>query len=303
MKKRGIGWGVLLFALCLGGFGMMRLGQDESVGIFYRVSDGAHELYLLGSIHVGSDAMYPMGKPIRQAIQNANVLIFECDTQSEEALAETRRMMAYPQGETLFDHISEECRERVTNAAQTAGYPLETLEGLKPWAVTSMFSTQSTAAGMGNRRPGVEEMVRRLGRQKAKVYLETTAEQLGALDGFSPELQEYLLDSACREVLNPGLASEHVRSWPQWWAQGNAQAFADAYLQEQAAEPKPELAREYHATLVTQRNQRMAERLREWLESGQRCFAVIGLMHLVLPDDSVLSELEAMGYTVQKIEN
>ena len=302
MNKRRMGWGALMLALCVGGLGAATLLRQESLGIVYRVSGGESEWYILGSIHVGGDGMYPLGSAVRQAIEKADVLLFECDTESEEAQAETAALMAYPEGDDLFDHISEACQAEVARAAEHAGYSLDKLRGLKPWAVTSMLSLKATSQAMGSGQPGVETMVRRAGRQKKTAYLETNAEQLSTLEGFSPELQEYLLESACRETMGDSPSVQHLQKWPQWWAEGNAQAFAEAYEQEQREEAEPELAREYHEALITRRNRRMAQRLDQWLRGDQNGVATIGLMHLVLPGDSVLAELEAMGYTIQKIE-
>ena len=74
----------------------------------------------------------------------------------------------------------------------------------------------------------------------------------------------------------------------------------DAYLEGMAAEPDQELAGEYHAALVTERNARMARRMAEWLEAEEEgdYFVTLGLLHLVLEGDSVPGCLEKMGYTV-----
>ena len=42
--------------------------KEGSAGILYRVTGGKSELYLLGSIHVGSEDMYPMGQSILDAL-------------------------------------------------------------------------------------------------------------------------------------------------------------------------------------------------------------------------------------------
>lgn len=303
MKKRQlIG---LALVCCLVAFFVAQYVAEGSTGIFYRVSGGQNEMYLLGSIHVGSPNMYPMSRVIRQAIDAADVLVFECDTESAEAKQETARMM---QG-NLRDAVSAQSVAMVEQAAQKAGYELATLEGMKPWAVTSTFSADTAARQMGERSArrassiGVEEMVRRQARNQSFVYLETAEEQLAALDGFSPALQEYLLEDACSAILN-NETDETLQQWPKWWASGDADAFAASYQESFAKEKSPALAQEYHDVLVTQRNRHMARKLQGLLESQtkQRCFVTVGLMHLVLPEDSILSELRAMGYTVEKIE-
>ena len=55
--------------------------------------------------------------------------------------------------------------------------------------------------------------------------------------------------------------------------------------------------------MITRRNRRMAEGLRALLEDGEgeKIFVTVGLLHLVLPEDSVLGELKAMGYQVEQV--
>lgn len=59
------------------------------------------DLYLLGSIHVGSEDMYPMGQHILDAMEAADVLAFECDTASAQAQAAYQELMRCPEGDTL----------------------------------------------------------------------------------------------------------------------------------------------------------------------------------------------------------
>jgi len=153
---------------------------------------------------------------------------------------------------------------------------------------------------------GVENMVRRQIKGQSAAYLETVEQQLRPMEAFSPELQEYLLLSACQAVLNPEETSgtdQDVEHWPQWWRDGNAQAFADSYRHGLESEKSPELAMEYHQSLLVRRNQHMAQKLQTMLESEEthRYVAVVGLMHLVLPEESVISQLESMGYQVEQI--
>ena len=143
-----------------------------------------------------------------------------------------------------------------------------------------------------------------LGAGKPEAWLEDTRAELEVLDGLSPALQESLLRSTCCVILNPDSATGMdavIDRWPDWWRMGDAEAFARAYLDGMAAEPDQDLAREYHAALVTERNMRMARQMAQWLEGENTCFVTLGLLHLVLSGDSVLSCLEEMGYTVERI--
>lgn len=282
----------------------------QSSGLFYLVQGGKSTLTILGSIHVGSAEMYPLAPAILNTLQDADYVVFECDTESGEALSQTMQRMAYGLNDGLKKHVSPEVYAMVEQVAEKTGYPMSVLSALKPWAIVSMLTMETTAAAMGVEdlteaaSYGVEEQISLLAEDKPRLWLEETSQQLDALDGMSDALQSYLLETACQSILDPSSISgmdADTAKWPEWWAQGNGQAFAESYQKGLEQEAEPELAQEYHQRLVTQRNQHMAQRLQELLEGDESCFAVIGLMHLVLPDDSVLSLLEQMGYTVTQI--
>lgn len=308
--KRIWKYSLLMAGVLAAAAAIQQLSQEGSNGIFYRVSGGKNEMVLLGSIHVGSRDMYPMGDAIQQALKQAEVLVFECDTSSPEAQAQTAQMMAGVQ--PLSAVVSEACYEQIVKAAGELGYPMASFEKLKPWAVTSTLTVAAAAREMeaGSRRTasalGVENMVRRLAGEKQTIWLESAVGQLELMESFSPALQEYLLTSACQAVLDPengSGADENVDRWPEWWKAGDAQAFAASYTSGLSKEAAPELAAEYHQKLMTGRNIRMAEKLDELLQSDgpDSYFVTVGLMHLVLPEDSIIAHLKQMGYTVEQI--
>lgn len=288
--------------------------EGESLGVCYRVTGGKNQMFLLGSIHIGNEGMYPFGEAITQAMAAADTLVFECDTESPEAVAQTAALMRSPDGKTLEEQVSPECYELTRQAAEKAGYPASSLNLLRPWAAASLLSRNETAAELGMEDAssaialGVENQIRALasGGDKQVLYLETAYEQLSAINGFSPALQEYMLASTCRAIVEPGTAGgmdQGIAQWPEWWRNGDADAFAQAYADGMAGDPEPELMAEYHSALVTRRNAGMAERLRGMLDQDERhsYFVTVGLLHLVLPGDSVLAELEGMGYTVERV--
>ena len=108
-----------------------QLTREPGHGIFYRVSGGKNEMVLLGSIHVGSRDMYPMSDAIRQALKQADVLVFECDTGSQEAVAATAEMMKSEA--PLSSAVSAQCYEKLAKAAEELGYDMNSFEYMKPW--------------------------------------------------------------------------------------------------------------------------------------------------------------------------
>lgn len=283
---------------------------EEAPGIFYRVEGGKNHLYLLGSIHVGSEDMYPLGTHILEALHQADTLVFECDTERPGALQDMLSLMYYPSGDGLDRHISPECLELLKKTAQKTGYSYEVLHTFKPWAVVSLFSVETTAAELGTAdaeqalQLGVEAQIKHIAGEKTVRYLETAKQQLEIMDGFSTPLQEYMLSTACKTLLDPASAAGMDRTlpfWPEWWKYGETEQFAEAYQKGMAEDPKQQLMQEYHDALVSRRNKMMADEIAKLLEEEGSSFVTVGLMHLVLPGDSILSELEHKGYRIYRV--
>ncbi|MDD3336239.1 MAG: TraB/GumN family protein [Eubacteriales bacterium] len=293
---------LLLCALFLGGCAVKE--AEPCVGICYRVTGGKNEMVLLGSIHVGNQAMSRYGDELEAAVAQADVFVFECDNDNAEAREASARLTA--SDTPLREQVSAETYERLSLVAQSHGLSMEQLDKLRPWAVTSTLSTLAAAAELGVRNAssalamGVEQTLLRRVKGKEIRYLETAEEQLEILDGFSAALQEEMLRSTCDLILKAEPTS--LADWPEWWQTGDSAAFAAAYERENQM-GDPALTAEYHDQLVTGRNQKMAQELRRLLESDERhsYFVTVGLLHLVLPGDSIPDELEKMGYTVEQV--
>lgn len=279
---------------------------EGSVGICYRITGGKNPMVILGSIHIGNAEMEPYGQHLLDEIDAADVLVFECDNDAPGVLMQTLTMMTLKDGK-LSDLLSPETNELLDKACKEIGLSAKLMEKFRPWAVYSTLTTMTAAEQMGSGSTtdavnyGVESVVMDYAGEKEYAYLETAIEQLEVMDGFSPALQEEILRQSCLAILEPQ-PDETLTLWPQWWREGNADAFAQDYLEDDEG-LNDELFTEYHQALVSNRNKTMADGLCQMLEDekSHRYFVTVGLLHLVLPEDSVLWELEQRGYQVERI--
>lgn len=285
---------------------------EGSLGILYHVTGGKSDMYLLGSIHIGNEAMYPFGGEIEAAMAAADTFVYECDTTSQAAVEQVRERMKLPQGQTLREALGEGLYQTVGDTCAAIGLDSRVLDGIKPWAVVNTLAVFASAAELGSQdisqalSLGVETAVSAYAQQNGKsvVYLETLDQQLSMLEGFSEKLVGYLLTDECDAILNPDSArglDASIASWPAWWREGQADTFAQQYLRNYIEPGYEDECAEYHRKLVTQRNAFMADRLAELLTDGHSYFVTVGLMHLVLPEDSIVALLQQKGYTVERV--
>lgn len=311
MKKKQWLWAAVAFAVMLAGTaGWFSAHPTEgSRGVLYHVTGGNGDMYLLGSIHIGNQDMYPFGDSIQQAMEAADTFVYECDTTSQEVLADLRSRMALPEGQTLQTIIGDPLYTQLAEVCDQLSLSLDTLNGQKPWAVINTLAVYSTAAELGTKNVnqalslGVEKHVQAYAARhdKKTVYLETASAQTDILEGFSAELKQYLLQTECDTILTPQNATgmdASIASWPQWWSDGDVDAFAAQYQRSYLTPGYETVGTEYHTKLITLRNESMGASLAAMAADGGSYFVTVGLLHLVLPDDSIVSYLQAQGFTV-----
>lgn len=278
------------------------------MAILYRVLGGKNPLVLLGSIHIGFEEMYPFGEKLQAFLQNSDVFVFECDTDDYLSFAILQNESRYQAGDALRCHVSEETLDLLEEVCHRNGLRMGQLETYKPWAIVNALTPFAVKRLVPNMDVGeltalgVEKAVKKYGKGKSFAYLETVQEQLDALSCMSDVLQKELLRDTCLTILGKksqeGMNADLVK-WGKWWQEGNADAFASSYRTDETAETSPE----YRRIMMTERNDRMAERIVLCLESetNHSYCVTVGLMHLVLAEDSILSKLEEAGYTIEQI--
>lgn len=311
MKKRILTAALAVILIAVAVCAVLIAGREGSQGILYRVTGTQGSAYLLGSIHIGTPDMHPFGDALTEAMADSDVFVFETDTSTSEQLALLAARQELPEGVTLTDVLGSELTDDITAAYRALGLSTANLQSRQPWAVINTLAVYSSAAELGVRdirkaiSLGVDTAVRDYAgaRHKPYAYLETIDEIADTMESFSASLNRTLLQDEIDMVLGrkPAQDAAGIALWPQWWRDGDAEAFRDYYRRSlQSADPA--LYAEYQDKLVSQRNALMAGRLDELLQSGGRYFVTVGLLHLVDDDaNSIPSLLREMGYTVERI--
>ncbi len=310
MKKRLVISAVAL-VLCVAVVTTVLLTQTAAAsnGILYRVSGPNGTAYLLGSLHIGTDVMYPFGDHITQAMEESDIFVFESDS-SEESTQQLQARMFLPDG-TLRDILGDTRVDRVRDAYQTLGIRSDSINQQQPWVVISILAVYATAneMGIGNVQKslslGVDNTVKAYAEKHNKQlrYLELVTDYPDMMESFSPELIDYLIDDELSWILKEKQTTQpaDMKDWPLYWQKGDVESFWNSYTQS-TDDTDPQLIEEYDDKLLVQRNLRMAEQLDEMLTDGGHYFVTVGLLHLIVPGSSIPDLLEQQGYTVVRIE-
>ena len=79
-------------------------------GLLWKATNGENTLYLLGTIHLDRDNVYPLHKSLRDAIDASQTVSFELDLNDQEGLALLKSMQTYADGTTLADQDRKSTR-------------------------------------------------------------------------------------------------------------------------------------------------------------------------------------------------
>lgn len=291
----------LLAALLLSALAPLpRLAAQESApatkkGLFWKATSGGNTVYLVGSIHVGSNDMYPLPKEYEEAFNASKTLIVEVninkvDMQKMQSMVLARGM--YSGEDSLWNHVGPDVKTKLEAFGEKYQMPAMVLAKMKPWLVSvTIAMLPMMKAGMdpnlGIDKHFIDEAA---AANKTITELETAEWQMNLLSGFSDEVQAKELASAIEQANKSIDRSKQIE---ELWRAGDAEK-VNAALREDAGPPEVEQA------LLTGRNPHMADIAEQYLKGKDQAFLVVGAAHLV-GKDGVVSLLEKRGYKVQQV--
>lgn len=289
-------------------------GQNAgSLGLLWKATGGDNTLYLLGSIHMDRNNVYPFHKQLRDIITGSELVTFELDFNDAAGLAEFAAMQTYSDGTTLADHIAPELYEKVVAVLAPLGLSEEMTAQFKPWALANTFQTLALAdESTGSTTMPVDMYV------NAKAVnvgvptdaVETYAFQGGIFDGLSDAYQEVYLASTLAmfqgdsEEIDPEIKAAMeaelalAGTWMEQWKTRDVEGFETSYHKEEILTSEDELG----SKLFTERDPGMIAYAKEYLaQAGSHTgLLVVGAGHMI-GESGIVQGLIDLGYTVEVV--
>ena len=263
----------------------------------WQVETPTTRAYLMGSIHLLRQDVYPLAPVIEEAFAASDVLVLEADpfAEPQEALQQTVMAYAtYPEGQTLKSQLSEQDYLELLSVLLETGIPSESVQQYQPWYVASMVD-QVLSSRLGIRPEyGIDYYFRSKAEQKDIKELESMEAQLQLLAGFSDHEQVLMM---CWAVEDLEHAAEDFDELLQVWQHGNLQAMEQQLQKEFQEEPR---FQPIWNMMIERRNLAMADRIVTFMRTNKRHFVIVGAGHLVGPQ-GLVSLLRQRGYTVQQL--
>lgn len=263
--------------------------------VVWRVSGGAGDTWLLGSVHYLRDADYPLPDLVDTLYERADGLVMELDLDDIDAGGMQASLVSaamLPDDRTLADVLDDDVYRLAEQRADALGIGLDALSRFEPWLVALTL----TDLGMGRHGyrsgRGLEQYLLGLAVRDGKPVsgLESVEAQVGVFDSLSDDEQQALLEQTLLELEDVGTATAQM---VEAWREGRIERLGEELLGEFDRYPR------LYRMLVTDRNRSWIEPLVEHIERPGDELVVVGALHLV-GDDSVIEMLEERGFSVER---
>lgn len=270
---------------------------------FWKVEHNGNVVYLLGSIHVAKDDLYPLHGAIEAAFYESDHLAVEADILNINIFSMQRELdkrAKYNDGTTLKDHINPYLYAKLNRAFKDFGISLSMFDAYEPWYV-SMLLEQLKIMQLGyNPDLGVDLHFLKLANGKKDIIeLEGMEFQLDLMDSFSEDIQMAQLHGSLLQADN--YEEEFNKLFDIWKSADDEQLMIFVEEPEGLRDEEKELYREYNVAMLDDRNVGMVDNIEGFLKGNKQetYFVIVGAAHYV-GDMGIVKLLEDRGYTVEK---
>ncbi len=272
-------------------------GAGTERGLFWEVKSDGNILYLFGSIHLATAALYPLPPQVEAAFQKADGLVLELnpltlDVDHMQTVLQQRG--SYAAGRTVRDALTPKTYAALQQYLQQRQVPLALVEHMKPGLLAMTLTTLELQRYGFAPQYGLDiHFAQEAAGHKSIVELESVDEQLDTMLDISDA--DLTLEQTLDELATLPEAMDTIVAA---WGSGDAAAL-DRLLITDPLAASPEL-RPVYERLFFQRNARMETKLEAMLASGKCYFVVVGAGHLV-GTEGLVARLQKRGYRVRQL--
>ena len=276
-------------------------GVSKPIGgnlFVWKISSPSSRAFLMGSIHMGNNAVYPLYSSIEESYEIADNLVVEVDISNVDPITTTQLLMeygTYPEGESLKGNLSEGLYTRLSKVFGDSGISILMLDGFRPWVISTLIEEMQLEEKGYSAEYGIDMYFLKKAKEDAKniIELETAEFQLELLSSLSDELMITVIE----DTLDNPLVKEDIERLFNAWESGDVKLLEAVVFEDIAENPMFE---PYYMKVYTERNYQMAEKIEEFMADDQIYFIVVGAAHLV-GEEGLLIILEERGYEITQL--
>lgn len=261
-------------------------------------SSEGNTLYMIGTIHALNSSYYPISKAVGDAFYEASAIAVELkgvDLTDTIIASENTPSPYLEDGDTLSNHLTDEQYTMLSDYLTKNGVDISEYDGFAPWYVYQVY-TVPTDDGL-LREYGFDLLLQVMANIEDKEIL--SVETLESKQTYYPNMDERILGM----LIMRGLTEEdNSKEIADLWAKGDLDALMEIYLSDEGLDAENKaLWQQYLSYCYDERNEVMAGKAEEYLNSGSTVLMSVGTAHYA-GENNIIDRLEAKGYTVERIE-
>jgi uncharacterized protein YbaP (TraB family) len=299
MKRKGAKLGLIVSILCLvvACIHVTSVFAYAQKNFLWRVQSKKSTVYILGSIHMLKQEIYPLSGTIENAFDASDVLAVEADINDISRLDVQSFMESafYSGDDTLDKHVSSSTLETIKEQTDRVGLPFEVVMKQKPWFLGLMLESLELMKSGYNPDYGIDKyFLSKAGNKKKVVELESLEYQMDLLCGLNDNEQELFLLYTIKDLK---ILAQEVDSMVEAWKSGAADSI-ESTVTKSFTDDRRFLS--LYDKLVYKRNRNMTIKIEGFLKTQRTYFVVVGAAHL-LGDKGIIQLLQRKGYSVEQL--
>ncbi len=268
---------------------------DNGKPDLWKIQKNGTTSYLFGSIHMGSEDMYPLSDAVQQAYASTKHLAVEIDIIPGEEMKLVPLIQKYGLNMTvpLEKRLSASGLAIYKKACKEQSLPCLQFSVYRGWMASAQLSVIQMQKLGYQEALGIDKHFLTLAHKSKKsiISLETPELQFSLLGGFDQALQELMLIQALQAK------NEDYTDLFNAWKTGDDQKLI-ALFQKGAEDPAVQAM---YLKLFDQRNFKMADKITENSASKQSLFVVVGAGHMI-GKNGLVNLLAKKGFKVTQIQ-
>lgn len=250
--------------------------ENKPETFMWEVTSPVHpgKVYLLGSIHVADDRLYPLHPAIETAFEESSALVLEIVIDKVNPL-DMMQYLTYKDERTLESELPKDIYEKIAKMFEENNIPKYMYNKFKPWfAVITLQSDAFKGAGFTSLE-GIDMYFLKKAREKKidVLEIETLESQIQLLEDLDEFTGDYLR-SVLEDFGNPDSTMDKVL---EAWKTGDDSAM-EGYM---ANGSETEEFADIMEKLNFERNENMSDKIEEYLQNERVYFVVVGSAHLI----------------------
>ena len=251
--------------------------EDTNKHCLWSIETANNTIFLLGSMHISPNDIYPLPEVIEHAYDKCSKVIFEADIKAVNDPSFQTKIMTlgvYPEGDNLGDNVSVETFNLLKKRVDTTGIPMQQLSRLKPWLCALTLSSIELLKLGFNPVLGIDMYFFNKAKKDGKEMLgfETAQFQLELMSQMTRKQEEMMLRQTLKDL---EVIEKDAANLVKYWKNGDSKGLDS--LISKSFKGLPEL---YDRWFLSRNKHWLAE-IKKLMGKNENIFIVVGAGHLV----------------------